>query len=183
MKICYPRFNIILLVLCCLALVGCKTTKSEEKKAEAKKVADAKKKYKKERVMLQFYLAGMPVSGGRNISLRDGAIHLSVEAQPFLDFRNIVDAQLVEDQLGYAIQVQFDNRGAFALDTVTTAHRGRNIAVSATRPEEQPKWIAAPIIHRGNSSGYLTFTPDMSREEAERIVHGIRNVVKEMNRP
>ncbi len=176
MKISLLRFNIILLLLCCIVPVGCQTTKKDDK------TAAIKKKYKKEKVMLQFHLAGRPSAGGRNIRLSNNNVQVSVDANPFLDFRSIEGAQLIEDQYGYAIQVQFNSHGAFVLDTVTTEHRGKSIAIGATQPKVEQTWLAAPAIQERNSSGFLTFTPDVTRDEAERIVYGVRNVVKEMKR-
>ena len=48
------------------------------------------------------------------------------------------------------------------------------------RPEEVPLlWLAAPMTNKRISDGVLVFTPDASREEADRIVLGLNNVAKE----
>jgi hypothetical protein len=66
------------------------------------------------------------------------------------------------------------------LDTVTTANKSKRIAILAIFPEK--RWIAAPLINQRNASGVLTFTPDATREEAERIVRGLNNVAAQLRK-
>ena len=40
------------------------------------------------------------------------------------------------------------------------------------------RWLAAPILQQRIRDGLLVFTPDATREEAERIVRGLKNVAK-----
>ena len=42
----------------------------------------------------------------------------------------------------------------------------------------QARWLAAPMINKRISDGNYVFTPDATREEAERIVRGVNNVIK-----
>ena len=176
MKIYLSRFNIILLLLCCSVFTACQTTKLTPEETALKK------KYKKEKALVQLHLGGAPNSNGRSIEIyRAKPIYISVDPIPFLDWRNITDARLVEDQTGFAIQLQFNAHGTFVLDTLTTANRGKPIAVMAQTGTMQ-RWLAAPLIQQRNASGFLTFTPDATREEAERIVYGIRNVVAEVRK-
>jgi hypothetical protein len=46
----------------------------------------------------------------------------------------------------------------------------------------QSAWLTAVLIRDRNSSGVFRFIPDASREEAARIVRGLKNVIKESKR-
>jgi hypothetical protein len=46
-----------------------------------------------------------------------------------------------------------------------------------TNTVRQSGWLAAVLIRQRNSTGVFRFTPDASREEADRIVRGLRNVI------
>jgi hypothetical protein len=45
-----------------------------------------------------------------------------------------------------------------------------------------PRWLAAPQITKHLSAGVFTFTPDATREEAERIVTGLNNVAEKVKK-
>ena len=48
----------------------------------------------------------------------------------------------------------------------------------------EARWLAAPRISQRIKDGVLVFTPDATREEAERIVRGLNNVaIKLGNKP
>src|SRR5690606_22491040 len=94
MKIQSSRFNIILLLLGCLCLLAaCKTTKlTPEEEA-------LRKKYKQEKTMIQLHLGDAPSSSGRRVQIfRERPIDVVIDPIPFLDWRDIVDAQIVEEQ-------------------------------------------------------------------------------------
>ncbi len=42
----------------------------------------------------------------------------------------------------------------------------------------QMRWIAAPVIKERLGDGVLVFTPDTTRQEAERIVSGLTRVAE-----
>ena len=77
-----------------------------------------------------------------------------------------------------SIFVQFDRRGTWLLEQYTTANRGRRIAIMSQFG--QVRWLAAPKISKPITDGTLVFTPDATREEADRIVRGLTNVAKKM---
>ncbi len=104
-------------------------------------------------------------------------MYFNVDKSRFADTSNVESAKVV-DTLGggFAIQVKLDWEGAQLLDGVTTGHQGRHIVVFSDFG--QKRWLAAPVISKRISDGVLTFTPDATREETERIVRGLNNVVK-----
>ena len=57
-------------------------------------------------------------------------------------------------------------------------YRGKHLVIFSYF--DQGRWLAAPLITGKNSTGLLTFTPDATREEAERIVRGLNNVAKKL---
>lgn len=46
----------------------------------------------------------------------------------------------------------------------------------------QSGWLTAVLIRDRNSSGVFRFTPDATRQEGERIVRGLKNVISESKR-
>jgi preprotein translocase subunit SecD len=87
----------------------------------------------------------------------------------------------IDEHGGFAIRIIFDEPGKFRLDNVTAANKGKRIVVMAQWTEV--RWLAAPKINRRISDGVFVFTPDASREEAERIVNGLNNVIKKVRKP
>ena len=77
---------------------------------------------------------------------------------------------------GYSISVQFNKQGSMLLEQYTTGSKGKHMAISAEFG--QMRWIAAPVITQRIGDGLFVFTPDTSREEAERIVSGLNRVAK-----
>ena len=41
-----------------------------------------------------------------------------------------------------------------------------------------PRWLAAPVFTKRITDGVLVFTPDCTREEADRIVKGLKLAIK-----
>ena len=103
---------------------------------------------------------------------------VNVMADSFLDERDIKEAAVVETMGGYALMLQFDKHGTLVLDTETSSRKGSRIAIYA---EFGPKrWLAAPLIKGRITDGVLTFTPDATREESERIARGLNNAARVM---
>lgn len=164
MKSWVGGFNIIFLLLALgLALTGCATEASRQKK---------------EFTTLRLYLENVVRDDIRSKTIsvyRAQPAQVAIEPVPFLGEGNLVGADLVEWMGTFSIQLRFDRRGAWLLDNVTTANPGRRIAVWA---EFGPtRWLAAPVISRRITDGVFTFAPDASREEAERIVRGLKNLI------
>jgi len=160
-------FNVFL-VLVVIALAGCST--SEERKR--------KKEYSNIRVHVE---SDSSVDRSSAVTVhRAHPIQINVEAEPLLDEHNVVAAMIVEQPVGFAIQVKFDRRGSWILERTTVMRRGKHLAIFSYFGEG--RWLAAPLITGKNSTGMLTFTPDATREEAERMVRGLNNVAKKLER-
>lgn len=139
----------------------------------------------KEQALLALHLEthadGTPHSS--NITVPRGATTpLSVEATPFLDSGSLLEAAVVETDKfgGFAMKLQFNQHGIFALDTITSANRGRHLAILCQYGDK--RWLAAPLITRRVSDGLLQFAADVSREEADYIVRGLNNVAAKLKK-
>jgi preprotein translocase subunit SecD len=173
MMIKFARFNIY---LCCavgvLFLTGCQT--AEKKKAKEKD---------KEATTLELHMEvntdgtsdNAPVSIGR-----EGLFQVNVDQTPFVDSANLTEAKVVEEAGGFVIECKFDWTGSTLLESMTSANLGKRIAVFCKFGKD--RWLAAPIIKKRITTGVFRFTPDATREEADRIVRGLNNVTKKLKK-
>ena len=173
MMIQWNRFNLYLLGSLGLAvLCGCRTEESRREKALS---------------TIRIYLEVNPNSTDNKITVpiyRDKPVMLNVESTPFLTEADVVEAKVVDTVGGFAIGVRLARRGSWLLEQYTVANHGRRLAIFsqfASAPDPKlgiGRWLAAPVISKRISDGYLLFTPDASRDEAYQIVVGLNNVAK-----
>jgi hypothetical protein len=171
MKVPLARFNIILAALL-MATIGCKTTE-EKKKA-------------KEATSLRFHLETNPDGTRHNAPVpvyRANPITVNIERNAALDeaFMQKAEVVTVDDFGSHAIKITFDPTGTQRLDHLTTMYKGRRLVVSARWTES--RFLAAPLITRRITNGVFIFTPDATREESERIVAGLQNVIAKLKKP
>jgi hypothetical protein len=164
------RFNIYFvggLLALVLAGNGCKSSEEDKKSKEA--------------ATLRFHLEVPQLPNGRSMPVeifRASPFKLNVLSEPFLDEGDIERVIVVEEATGgFALQVKFNDHGRLVLQSTTVGHRSRRIAIYSTWTET--RWLAAPVIERPYSDGMIVFTPDASREEAERIARGVNNLIAE----
>jgi preprotein translocase subunit SecD len=174
MKSLAGRINIILALLFC-ACSGCQS--ASEKK-------DAGKDDKKKAAMLRFYIETNPDPTGHTMDVpiyRATPMTLTVEREPVLDeaFMKNVEVVDADEMGGVALKVTFDEFGTRRLDALTIEHRGQHVAIEAAWTEH--RWLAAPLLNKRISNGIFVFTPDATREEAERIAKGVNNVIKKLH--
>lgn len=166
MRTWLQRFNIYLLLalVAVAASSGCKTFGK-----------------KKEASTLRLHLEVNEDASGASSPVpvyRASPVYVNVEKQPFLNEATISKASVVDVMGGFAIFVQYDRKGSWLLEQYTTANKGKRMAIFSQFGEV--RWLAAPVITKRITDGALVFTPDATREEAERIVRGLNNVAKEM---
>ena len=161
--------NIYLLLIAAAVAPGCRS--AEERKRD------------NERSTLRVHLEVNADSTGRSAQVpvfRERPVLVNVEKAPFLD-EGSIERAWVEDAPGsFVIKVQLDPSGTLLFDGVSASHRGRRIAIFSQFPD--PRWLGAPLITRRSADGILEFTPDATREEAERIVRGLNNVAKDLKK-
>jgi hypothetical protein len=133
----------------------------------------------KEITRLALFVEVTPDNTGRNGPVTIGRTDpfvVNAENQPFLDEVSVKQAWVVDAMGSFQIMLQFDRRGTWLLEQYSIANRGRRVAIFADFG--QTRWLAAPVMANRISDGLLVFTPDATREEAERIVHGLNEVAK-----
>lgn len=167
MKIWRHAFNTNLW-LCGLLLAGCASDKSRE--------ANPKKQITGLRLHMET-TTGRASPGIEVPVFRDRPVLVPIDRDAFITEANVVAAAVVEQPGGFAIEIQLDRQGTWLLEKYTVTNRGRRIAVLASFAGED-RWLAAPVIPKIISNGRLVFTPDATREEAERIVRGLNNVAR-----
>jgi preprotein translocase subunit SecD len=167
----FQRFNIYLLAaLCLLVASGC---------------SSPEKKKKKEATEISLHLEVNQDGTTRNepvpILRGEHPIYVNVDKDPFVDTGHVEEASIVNDMGGFSIQLKLNWQGTQILDGITGGNRGKRIAVFCKFGRD-PRWLAAPQITKHLSAGVFTFTPDATREEAERIVTGLNNVAEKVKK-
>jgi preprotein translocase subunit SecD len=168
------RFNLILLpILAVSALLagGCKTTKDKDDHVSSM------------RIHLETR-AQMPGTAANQVSvLRTSPVLVSINPEPILTEANIIAATVLKTpDHGYAIEVKFDETGALILEQYSAANIGRHFVIFSQWSEDakDSRWLAAPIISHRISNGILSFTPDASLEESQKIAVGLNNMAKKV---
>lgn len=173
MRIRPDRFNIILLLAAALAIfVGCQSPESEKKKEQSTLRIHAQGD------------AGGPQTGNVVPVFREHPVLVRIERTPFLTEAEVSKAEVVDALGGFAIKVQFDRRGTWLLEQYTTTHRGRHFAIFSQfgTSTNEARWLAAPRLSQRIADGCLTFTPDATRAEADRIVNGLNNAASKLHK-
>lgn len=114
--------------------------------------------------------------------LRDNPVQVTIANEPILTEEDIVQAKLVETPGGFAIEVKFDETGAWTLEQFTAANPGKHFAIFGQWSDQvkDGRWLAAPLITQRIADGIFAFTPDMSRDEAKKLVLGLNAVAKKL---
>jgi preprotein translocase subunit SecD len=163
------RFNTYLLSVVALALVsGCHT------RGDKKEIATL-------RVHLEVMAESMDFSTSVPI-YRAKPVMVTVDKSPFLSEANVAGAKVVDVPGGFKLEIHFDHRGTWLLESYTTTNPGKHFAIFSAfefQKKKEGRWLGAPIQSRRISNGILAFTPDATREEAEQIVRGLTNIAKE----
>ena len=168
MRIRVFRFNTYLLLAAVVVLAaGCKSADPA-----------GKPKYgKKDQSSLRIFLEVNPDGSDRTETVmigRERPFPVHVDREPFLTEANIEKAAVVDELGGFSIAVQYDKQGGWLLELHTTSQKGRRMAIASEFGKM--RWLAAPRVSQRISDGRLVFAPDATREEAERIVHGLNQV-------
>jgi len=164
MKFRALSINIILLGAALLFAGGCHKSPESKKKGEESTV----------RLHIEETSDVTGQSGPVEVT-RDKFV-VNIDKEPFLTEADLLGAQVVETpDGGFAIQLVFDRHGSMLLDMKTSMYKGKRIVIMAQFPKT--RWLAAPIIKTKIGTGVLVFTPDCTREEAERLVNGLTNVI------
>jgi preprotein translocase subunit SecD len=168
----YARgFNLYLLLLAVtLAAAGCQSDKDKA----AKHLASL-------RIHLE-NRAQLPGSGKTVSVIRANPVLVTINTEPVLTEAGIVRADLLDSPVGFAVQVKFDEEGAFTLEQYTSAYEGKHFVIFGQWSEDSTnsRWLAAPLISHRIINGVFAFTPDASHEEAKQLVIGLNNMAKKI---
>ncbi len=173
MNITFIRFNIFLIAV--MLLVGCAHNKQTAQKDDSS--PKKKKSSSKEATQISFHCEMNPDGSDRCVQAsiyRAKPMIITVNRSAALNEGFVERADVVEFMGTYAIRIKFDSTGTLLLDELTTSNKGRHVAIFCQFGDA--RWIAAPLITQRISNGVFIFTPDATREEAERIVRGLNNI-------
>jgi hypothetical protein len=114
--------------------------------------------------------------------LRSDPVLVNIAKEPILTEANLVEAKVIDAHGGVALQIQFDESSALVLEQYSAGNPGKHFVIFGQWGEKRAdgRWLAAPLITHRIADGRLAFTPDMSREEADRLVLGLNNVTKKI---
>lgn len=164
------RFNVYLTLLLMLALCGCALF--DKKKAQPVGAV---------RVHIE-----SPASGGSDTQvvsvLRADPVLVPISKEQFLTEADLLKAALVQSPGGFFVELKFDAMGALSLEEFSAAYAGKHFVIFGQWGEKlkDGRWLAAPLIEGRNATGILSFTPDMTRDEAQQWVDGLNHVAKKL---
>jgi preprotein translocase subunit SecD len=166
MKAFELRYNLFLALIMGMALIcGCQTDKKD-----------------KEVSVLRVHMESPVINDlTQTISVpRDDPVAVVISKDAVLTESSIIEAKVINSPGGFAIQIQLDENSTWILEEYTASNPGRHFAIYGQWGEKgsDGRWLAAPLIVHRIANGILSFTPDMTREEADRLVLGLNNVAK-----
>lgn len=162
---CFNTYFLGATLALAVAVAGCTAARKEERQR------------KLEQSSIRLHLSANPDPSGSTTNAlvgRAAPFSVTIQKAAFLTEFNLERAEVSDTVGGFVIALQFNPEGTLTLEQYTTAYRGRHIVIGA---EFGPlRWLAAPVIRQRLADGRLVFTPDTTREEAERIVRGLNRV-------
>jgi len=135
----------------------------------------------KQKAYLRIYLEASINDPAQSIVVpvyRKQPVLIRIQKEPILDERSLVHAAVVKGIGGYSIELVFDFHGKLVLQQLSNAYRGRRLVLQAIFPEA--RWLGTIRMNRPIMDGVLTFTPDATLEEAQRIVEGLNRVARKL---
>lgn len=174
MLVCGKQFNLYLtLAVAVTLLCGCQTSAQKE---QAKKVSAV-------RIHLENTPEDPTVTQSVSV-LRADPITLTIEKEPIFTEANLVAARTVDTRGGFSIQLNFDESSTYLLEEYSAGNVGKRFVIYGQWGDKlkDGRWIAAPVITGRIADGTLTFTPDMSAEEANQFIVGLTNIIKKIQK-
>jgi transcriptional/translational regulatory protein YebC/TACO1 len=168
MKAIPRRFNLFLAITALAMLCGCQT---ENKNKEVSAL----------RVHIEVNSSNNGTSQTVSV-LRSDPVLVTIARDPAMTEATVIEAKVIDAHGGFAVQIQFDESSALMLEQYSAANPGKHFVIFGQWGEKlsNGRWLAAPLITHRIADGNLLFTPDMTRQEADRLVRGINNVAKKI---
>jgi preprotein translocase subunit SecD len=163
------RFNLFLALMALAVLCGCQTDKKNKEVSAL-------------RVHIEANSDDPGTSQTVSAPPRDDPVLITIEKEPILTEASLIQSRVIDSHGGIAIQIQFDESSTLVLEQYSAANPGKHFVIFGQWGEKvaDARWLAAPLITHRIAGGILSFTPDMSREEADRLVLGLNNVSKKI---
>lgn len=123
----------------------------------------------------------MSTGGTETVSvLRSDPVQVTIDKEPVLTEQNVLAAKLIDTPDAPAIDLQFDPMGTVVLEQYSATNPGGHFVIFGKwgKDLKNSRWLMAPLITTRIHDGVLSFTPDMSRDEAVQFVQGLNNVAK-----
>ena len=173
MKVYASRFNIYLVMFAALALFcGCQSDKTATK--QDKQISAL-------RIHIEAHAD--PAGTSQTVSvLRSDPVSVTIYHNPILTEADVVAARLLDAPAGagFAVEIKLADMPTLLLEQYTASSQGKHLVIWGQWGDKgkDTRWLAAPLITHRISDGVLAFTPDMSRDDAYRLVLGLNNLAK-----
>ena len=173
MRVYTSRFNLFLaLAVLLVPLCGCTSLFHKDEPVAALRV----------HIELSPENAAAQTGEAETVSVvRSNPVQVAIEKDAILTEANIVAAKVVDTPDAPAIEVRFDENGTWILEQYSASNPGRHFVIFGQwgKKLKNARWLAAPLITQRLNYGLLSFTPDMSRDDANQLVLGLNNVAKQ----
>ncbi|HEV2455943.1 MAG TPA: hypothetical protein VGY98_16890 [Verrucomicrobiae bacterium] len=126
--------------------------------------------------------AKMSPGGTETVSvLRSDPVQVTIDKQPILTEGNVVAAKIVDTPDAPGIELRFDPMGTVVLEQYSATNPGGHFVILGKwgKNLKETRWLMAPLITQRINNGVLSFTPDMTRDEATQFVQGLNNLAKQ----
>jgi preprotein translocase subunit SecD len=165
------QFNLFLALMALAMLCGCQTNKKDKEVSTL-------------RVYIEANSNDPATSQKVSLPPRGDPVLITIEKEPILTQANLIQARVTDAHGGIALQIQFDESSALVLEQYTAGNPGKHYVIAGQWGEKlvNGRWLAAPLITHRIADGILSFTTDMSREEADRLALGLNNVAKKIHK-
>lgn len=113
--------------------------------------------------------------------LRADPVQVTIDREAILTEANLVAAKVIDTPDAPAIELRFDENGTFILEQYSAANPGGHFVIFGQwgKDLKNARWLAAPLITGRINNGILSFTPDMTRDEANEFVQGLNKVAQQ----
>jgi hypothetical protein len=166
------RFNLYLTAFLILALAGAGCSTFKKKKEEPVGA-----------VRVHIESTANAEGEGQTVSvLRADPVLVTISKDAVLTEADLMQAALVATPGGFSVELKFTETGAWTLEQFSAAYSGKHFVIYAQWGQKlkDGRWVAAPLITGRNPTGVLSFTPDMSHDEAQKFVAGLNATAKKI---
>ncbi|HEY1789606.1 MAG TPA: hypothetical protein VGJ73_15720 [Verrucomicrobiae bacterium] len=121
-------------------------------------------------------------SGTETVSvLRSNPVQITIDKTPVLTEGDVLAAKIIDTPEAPGIELRFDPMGTVVLEQCSATNPGGHLVIFGKwgKDLKNSRWLMAPLITERINNGLLSFTPDMTRDEAMQFVQGLNNVAKQ----